>query len=607
MESDGNIVEKIPEIISDTFKYVGLETLGVGFDSWINLLTSILLCSVLGYFTFRIFKKIYVKKQVTRLLNENKASLDAGSARLNAKLSAFPENRESLAEIARLPWNELSSKLKSGTLSARTVLAAYQSAALDVHNKTNSVVAWLEEAEVQATQLDSIPADERGPLHGVPISVKECYDVKGSYSTAGMSLFARNLATRDCPLVEMVKQLGGVPFCKTNVPQVMYSLQCSNPIYGTTTNPHGKNRECGGSSGGEGALVGGGGSMLGLGSDVGGSLRNPPAFCGCYSLKPTSGRHLSQLGVVAGVGAPAVGIDVVGGFIGRSASVVEEAWRMVWGIEREKNTQEIDTGIVPPNWDQGCYDRKPKIGFYTTDGMIDPAPGCMRAVTQAVDMLRKDGYEVVPILPPDIHQVLYYFNGILLADLNNELYKNMSYDVYDSTLTGIVAAISVYKLPWIVKKLLINPIISLFTRIPPITTVFSTTAKLCQGVSERDQFTRSYLAQMDSQGVDIILCPAQLLPAPPTGVLGTFVAGVSPYIPWNVMNFPAGIAPVTKWSAADDSAMADYPSDDLAYKMVRNYCKEAGGLPLAVQVVGRPFMDEQVLRILSELEKVSQS
>jgi len=604
MESDRKIVTEIPVIISDTFKSVGLETLGLGFESWVYLLTCVLLCSVLGYITFRIFKRVYVKKKVAQLHYENNASLDVSSARLHAKLIAFPENEERLAEIARLPWGELTSKFKTGKLSAITVLAAYQTAALDVHNKTNSVVAWLEEAEAQATQLDSVPAGERGPLHGIPISVKECYDVKGSYSTAGMSIFARNLASRDCPLVEMVKKLGGVPFCKTNVPQVMYSLQCSNPIYGTTTNPHGENRECGGSSGGEGALVGGGGSILGLGSDVGGSLRNPPAFCGCFSLKPTAGRHLSQLGVVAGVGAPAVGIDVVGGFIGRSAAAVEEAWRMVWGVERDHNTQVIDTGIVPPMWDQVCYDRKPKIGFYTTDEMIDPAPGCVRAVTQAVDMLSKAGYEVVPISPPDIHQVMYYFNGILLADLNKELYKNMSYDVYDSTLTGVVAAISVYKLPWIVKKLLVNPILSLLTRIPPITSVFSTTAKLCQGISDRDQLTRSYLAQMDSKGVDIILCPAQLLPAPPTGVMGNFVAGVSPYIPWNVMNFPAGIAPVTKWSADDDSAMADYPTDDLAYKMVRNYCQKARGLPLAVQVVGRPFMDEQVLRILSELEKV---
>ena len=120
----------------------------------------------------------------------------------------------------------------------------------------------------------------------------------------------------------MIRKLGGVPFCKTNVPQCMMSLQCSNPIYGTTSNPHsqpGRPRECGGSSGGEGVMVGGGGSILGLGSDIGGSLRAPVAFCGGFSLKPTAGRHLSQLGVVGPSPASPLGLPVTGGFMTSSA------------------------------------------------------------------------------------------------------------------------------------------------------------------------------------------------------------------------------------------------------------------------------------------------
>ena len=103
-------------------------------------------------------------------------------------------------------------------------------------------------------------------------------------------------------------------------------------------------------------------------------------------------------------------------------------------------------------------------------------------------------------------------------------------------------------------------------------------------------------------GVDAFLCPAMLLPAPPCGVLGTFFPAVLPYVPWNTMNFPAGIAPITKWSKEDTEAMTKYPTDDLAYKLVHSYCKDAEGLPLAVQVVARPYKDEQVLRLLRELE-----
>ena len=140
----------------------------------------------------------------------------------------------------------------------------------------------------------------------------------GTPSTAGMTKFARVYAKEDCTLVSMIKKLGGVPFCKTNVPQCMYSLQCSNPVYGTTCNPHsqpGQPRECGGSSGGEGVLVGSGASILGLGSDIGGSLRCPVAFCGGWSLKPTAGRHLSQMGVVSPTDAPPIGVTVTEGYM----------------------------------------------------------------------------------------------------------------------------------------------------------------------------------------------------------------------------------------------------------------------------------------------------
>lgn len=88
----------------------------------------------------------------------------------------------------------------------------------------------------------------------------------------------------------MLKQAGAVPFVRTNIPQGMMTYECSNPIHGVTGNPHDPNRIPGGSSGGEAALIAGGGSILGFGSDIGGSLRIPAHMCGCCSLKPTVGR-----------------------------------------------------------------------------------------------------------------------------------------------------------------------------------------------------------------------------------------------------------------------------------------------------------------------------
>ena len=349
-------------------------------------------------------------------------------------------------------------------------------------------------------------------------------------------------------------------------------------------------RECGGSSGGEGALVGGGGSIIGLGSDIGGSLRSPVAFCGAWSLKPTVGRHLSQLGAVSPTGGEPVGVTVTGGFMTRTARALEAAWRTVWGLDRAEWSQGNDPSVLPPVWREEDTSKPLTIGYFTSPGLVPPASGCVRAVLEATQRLERAGHKVIEFPAPDIRKVMYFFNGIVLADGNKFMFENLAWDLYDSTLYGVIAATALYNCPWLLKKFLLHPLLSLLTRIPPILTVFSRTPELWRAIDQRDEFIRAYLDAMDSAGVDVLVCPGQMLPAPPTGVLGTMVAGILPYIPWNVMNFPAGIGPVTSWGEEDDRRMeADYPRDDLATRMIAGYCDPAGtrGMPLGVQVVAR--------------------
>jgi Asp-tRNA(Asn)/Glu-tRNA(Gln) amidotransferase A subunit family amidase len=90
--------------------------------------------------------------------------------------------------------------------------------------------------------------------------------------------------------VTQILAAGGIPIVKTNVPQTMFAFECSNPLWGRTTNPYNDKFTCGGSSGGEAALLAMDGSAIGLGGDIGGSLRIPAAYCGIYSFKPGHGR-----------------------------------------------------------------------------------------------------------------------------------------------------------------------------------------------------------------------------------------------------------------------------------------------------------------------------
>lgn len=161
---------------------------------------------------------------------------------------------------------------------------------MQVHEAKNCVCHFITDASDWAEELELKPKDERGPLFGLPISVKECFHVKGYDHTLGMIKFMDCPAEEDAPFVTHLKLLGAVPFCLTNVPQTLKSYGCSNPVYGETKHPMDDSRTPCGSTGGEGCLIGSRGSILGIGTDVGGSLRAPSHCCGVVGFKPTSGR-----------------------------------------------------------------------------------------------------------------------------------------------------------------------------------------------------------------------------------------------------------------------------------------------------------------------------
>lgn len=262
-------------------------------------------------------------------------------ARITARRAQLAERRRNLEEILliggvlvtpereeilRLGIEELLARLKSDQLHPVAVLQAYQAKAVAVNEEINAVCDFILEATEQAEALALLPPEERGPLHGLPLSVKECFLLAGYDSTIGMGKLIGLKSPKDCSVIEMLKAQGAVPFCLTNVPQTMVSFGCSNPVYGTTKNPHKLDRTPGGSSGGEGALLAAGGSILGLGSDLGGSVRVPAHMSGVCGLKPTSGR-IFEGGRRGGVGSggPVVrnGVYGVSGFMSSSVKGLE--------------------------------------------------------------------------------------------------------------------------------------------------------------------------------------------------------------------------------------------------------------------------------------------
>ena len=114
--------------------------------------------------------------------------------------------------------------------------------------------------------------------------------MEGFDSTCGLACRCFDPAAEDAVLIRALRRAGAIPFVRTNVPQLLMIPECSNGIHGTTCNPHDATRTCGGSTGGEGALIAARGSPLGVGTDIGGSIRIPSAFCGICGFKPTGTR-----------------------------------------------------------------------------------------------------------------------------------------------------------------------------------------------------------------------------------------------------------------------------------------------------------------------------
>jgi amidase len=242
------------------------------------------------------------------------------------------------------------------------------------------VVRRFEEARAEARAAERTPAT--GPLHGVPVTVKEALEMEGLPFTNGSLLEADVTGRSDAPAVQRLRGAGAIVLGKTNLSEFCCFYDSDNLVYGRTANPHAPERTPGGSSGGEAAAVAAGLSYLGAGSDLGSSIRQPAAWCGVFGLKPTRGL-VSNAGH-AGFGLPpAFGMFTSVGPLARSAADLELGLRAM------------------ASWEPAPASPEPlSVGVYEDDGMQAVAGSCRAAVRRAADALAVAGHEVAEAAPP---------------------------------------------------------------------------------------------------------------------------------------------------------------------------------------------------------------
>jgi len=195
------------------------------------------------------------------------------------------------ADVALRPATDLTAALRRGELSSRELLAHYRLRIDRLNPAINAVVTLDETAFDRAAAADAARASGRswGPLHGLPITIKDSLETAGLRTTAGAPEYAGHVPERDAEAVARLRAAGAIVFGKTNLPAYAADCQTFNPIFGTTRNPWDPDRAVGGSSGGAAAAVAAGLTGLDLGSDLGGSIRNPAGYCGVFGLRPSFG------------------------------------------------------------------------------------------------------------------------------------------------------------------------------------------------------------------------------------------------------------------------------------------------------------------------------
>ncbi len=199
--------------------------------------------------------------------------------------------------------HELAQAIRERQVSAVQVVQAHLEH-IARHNPTLNAIVTLNEAAAlqRAQQADAALArgESWGPLHGVPVTIKDSFETAGLRTTSSYKPLADYVPQQDATVVARMYAAGAIVLGKTNLPELAMDIQTNSPLFGQTNNPWDTSRTTGGSTGGGAAAVAAGLSPLEIGSDVGGSLRIPPHFCGVFGLKPTEHR-VSGAGHIPGL------------------------------------------------------------------------------------------------------------------------------------------------------------------------------------------------------------------------------------------------------------------------------------------------------------------
>lgn len=328
--------------------------------------------------------------------------------------------------ITESSTSQILENLASGYWTAESVIRAFIARATIAHHLTNPLTeVFFDRAIERAQDLDRVLKETGkrvGPLHGLPMSLKDVMQIAGQETTVGVVANIGYIPAVEDRLVTKLQDAGAVFYCKTNVPQTLMSGECNNFIFGRTSTPFNTLLSAGGSSGGEGSLISLGGSPLGIGTDIAGSIRTPANFNGIYGLCPSPDRFPSHSAenssgdlIIRGVAGP----------IARSIDGLEVYARTLLGLK----PWEWDYTCIKMPWREEEYQagRGQKhplcFAFMPHDSVVYPNPPILRGMQELKSALLRAGHEVLDIVPWDGRELMDAAWSIFSATGGEEIVK----------------------------------------------------------------------------------------------------------------------------------------------------------------------------------------
>jgi amidase len=449
--------------------------------------------------------------------------------------------------MSELYWDSatrLRDRIRDGEISSREVVDACLARIAEVNPRLNAVVALRSEHarhEADAADRAREKGELAGPLHGVPMTIKDSFDTAGLVSTWGTTGRRKFVPATDATAVRRLREAGAILLGKTNTPEFTLGFHASNSIYGDTRNPYDLERSPGGSSGGAAAIVAAGGSPFDIGTDTGGSIRQPCHFCGIAGIRPSSGR-VPRTGHAIGPGGPIEALTQPGPMARR----VEDL-RLLLPILAGPDGRDPAIAPVELGDPDAVELSRLRVAFFSDNGIASPTAEVAAAVHASAQALSKAGAHVEELRPPGVEETQQLFAPLLVYDGGAwiRLLLERAGTSLEETSIGM-------------------------SRIPAAPS-FENQAR----VFERwEQFRERMLAFMGHW--DAILSPPAALPAIPLADVDRVSMDAFSYtMTWNLTGYPGAV--VRAGTSPE-------------------------GLPIGVMIVARPWREDTALALAGEIE-----